>query len=919
MKISGLYTLKLSLFSLCACVFLACGSQKDTATSRGMQNLTARYNYIYNANLAISNHQMEMAENSGNNYAQVLPVYLAPETDNTQLSTSLNIKAMDEIIKKAQVIILEKSFSNYLDEAYILLGKANFYNGSYFIASEYLDYAAKTYRTNTRSYIEALNWRARSLMQIHRIAAANTVLDSLETALPIAKKGPNLAGPFATMAQMSIYQNDIPGAISYLKDAVRASNLRLDKIRWTYILGQLYEKQKNYPDAMVQYRKVQKSNAPFEMYFNAKLGQIRINSADGKVQDKQAQLLALIKDDKNADYIDQVYFQIAEELSATGAYQEAQTNYLKAIRASTSNRYQKGLSYLRLADLNFKNIKNYLKAKSYYDSTVAVLPKNYPGYELILKKSLNLEYLTQRYQVISMEDTLQAIAKLPVQDRLARIQNFVNPTFEKTIDSTAQNNYYNYQPGSSKSASAQSSFYFSNPTAVSMGFSDFRKKWGNRKLENNWRQSTRSSAQATMQDVTSSTSTVNIPGDSIIDNKIDQQSLIALYSSRLPLTQDLLKASNQKIIDAYYETASFYLQELNDNKEAEQVYLTLLRRFPVNNHLDAIFYSLYLINLNSNSKVANAYKNQILQQFPNSVYAKTVLDPAFSLKQSETENALNKRYNTIFDLYQKKEFNSVITSVAETEKSPNAYLAAQFNYLNAIAIGRTYPVDSLITAFNYIVNAFPNDLLITPLVKDHLNYINLHLDDFRKRKIALVDFDPNEPPFTKPDLPQQTITISLKQPVKPTIQQNNTVPPPVRPVTATEKPPVAVVPAIKSDGTFTTALSATYYFVVDVSDASLTLSSSRFGIGQFNRGTYTGSNLRHQLKEFDNEQLIYVGNFSSFEDAKAYAGGISPQLKQIMKVPVSIYTSFIISKENFDKLTSSILLKKYIDFYKNNY
>ncbi|RZK10417.1 MAG: gliding motility protein, partial [Flavobacterium sp.] len=368
-----------------------------------MQNLTARYNYIYNANLALLNHQNELSETYSDNYDQILPVYIGPEVDNNQLNTSLNIKGMDEIVKKSQVIILDKSFSNYLDEAYILLGKANFFNGNYFTASEYLDYAAKAYRTNLNSYAEALTWQARSLMQINRISSANVVLDSLEAVLPLIKTDKNLAEPFATMAQMSIYQNNDEAAISYIKDAIKSSNIRQNKIRWTYILAQLYEKQKNIPDALIQYRKVQNSNAPFEMYFNAKLSQIKLNSEEGKVIDKKALLLALLKDDKNIEYSDQVYFQIAEGLNEAGAFEDAQTNYLTAIKTSTSNPYQKGLAYLRIADLNFKSLRNYLKAKSYYDSTVNILPKNYPGYETILKKSLNLQYLTQRYETISLE------------------------------------------------------------------------------------------------------------------------------------------------------------------------------------------------------------------------------------------------------------------------------------------------------------------------------------------------------------------------------------------------------------------------------------------------------------------------------------------------------------------------------------
>ena len=102
-------------------------------------------------------------------------------------------------------------------------------------------------------------------------------------------------------------------------------------------------------------------------------------------------------------------------------------------------------------------------------------------------------------------------------------------------------------------------------------------------------------------------------------------------------------------------------------------------------------------------------------------------------------------------------------------------------------------------------------------------------------------------------------------------------------------------------------------------DASLTLSSSRFGIGQFNRGNYAESNLKHQLTEFDDDQLIYVGKFSNFAEAKTYADEITPQLKQIMKVPSSTYKSFVISAENFDKLNSRALLNQYLEFYKNTY
>lgn len=887
-----------------------------------MQNLTARYNYIYNSKVLLITHQQELAETYLDNYDQVLPVYLGPHTDNNEVSTSLNLKPMDDIIKKAQTIILEKSYSNYTDEAYLLLGKANFFNGNYFNATEYFDYTAKTYKKNTYSYLEALNWKARSLMQLKRISEANTVLDTLESILPDIKKKRNLAEPFATLAQMCIYLDNNAAAISYLKDAIKAGTGTDNRIRWTYILAQLYEKQKNYPDALINYRRVVKSNAPFEMYFNANLNQIKLKTLEGGPQkvNKQNQLLALLKDDKNLDYNDQVYFQIAESHAANEEFKEALKYYELSIQKSTTNQYQKGLSYLRIADLNFKFFKDYLKAKSYYDSTVNTLPKNYPGYDLILKKNQNLQYLTNRYQIISIEDTLQSIAKLPEANRAEKIQKLANPVV--VIQSANTSSTPGYQPtyGRNNNAQLQSSFYFSNPTAITIGFSDFKRKWGNRKLENNWRQSIRTSAQETSQEIANNINAPISPDEEAPVVK-DAQTLVKQYTDSLPVTPELLGKSNQKIINAYYEIASFYLQELNSPKEAAEAYQLLLNRFPANNHLAATYYSLFLINKGVDEAKSTDFKNRVLKDFPSSIYAKIIIDPSFSLKQSELETTINKQYNDIFEQYLKKDFNTVISRVNETSKSSSgSLLAPQFAYLKAIAIGRTNKVDTLIIAFNGITEQFPDDKLITPLVKGNLAYINEHLADFQKRDTALIDFDPNEPPYFGPSRPIPTIVKAQEPILSQKTDQTTQAQEPVKPLTpqpTTQDAPKA--PAVKIDGPFSTAVSTTYYFVIDVADASLTLSSSRFGIGQFNRGNYAGSNLKHQLKEFDNDQLIYVGNFSNFDDAKTYAAGITPQLKQIMKVPVNIYTGFIISKENFDKLTSKTLLDKYIEFYKNNY
>jgi len=888
--------------------------------SRGMQNLTARYNYIYNSNVILDDYEEALYDNYKDNYNVILPVYTAPDkfSSSTVLSPPVNEKALDAIITKAQAIIADKAFSNYIDESYLLMGKANYLKTYYFVAEEYFDYTQKTYPANTPVQITALNWKARSLMQLNNYKDAALVLDTLYATLPMAKN--HKAEPLATIAQMYIYQERYDDAVLMLENAVKLAPLKRNRIRWTYILAQLYEKQKNYQEALRNYVKVQKSNAGFELYFNANLNRIKVEGLiNGERLNRKKQLATLLRDDKNLDYIDQIYYHIAESHAEDSNFAEAEKYYQLSIRNSNRNNYQKGLSYLRMADLNFKELKNFLKAKLYYDSTVTTLPKSYPGYEQIVKKSQNLEYLTTRYETVAFEDTLQLLAKLPEEERLTRIQRLttlVPAPLSATNTGKVQNDLFRDGDNNISAPAAPSTFYFNNNAAVSKGYSDFIIKWGNRKAEDNWRQSIKSSAQTTAEAIAKVEDTANGTDQSAGTQSAGSDTSTARYLKAMPLTPELITASNQRIIDAYYEIANFYQQELDDQQEAIKIYELILNRFPENNHLASIYYSLSLGYKKTDAENASKYRSLVLTKFPQSIYAKTILDPDYSAKQSLAEAEVIKKYNEIFSQYENKAFPVVISEVNNiTHQFPANQLNPQLSYLRAIAIGRTQQIDSLTTAFKGIVNLYPDDQLITPLVKDHLAYIASHMEEFRKRKVALPDFDMNEPRFLASE------PLSAARPPKQVVAEKAEIakatdPVPVAPPVAAAKVPET--PAVASN-IFSTEISKVYYYVIDVADASLTLSSSRFGIGQFNRGNYGDAGLRHQLTEFDNDQLIYVGNFSSFAEAKSYSDGITPQLKQIMKVPAGIYQSFIISKENFEKIQSKDLVTRYLDFYNNNY
>ncbi|MES2445540.1 MAG: gliding motility protein [Bacteroidota bacterium] len=919
--------------------FYSCSTQKDNATNRGLQNLSARYNYIYNSNVLLDTYQENLSQTHKDNYDNFLAVYIAPEAidySSTALANS-DSKDLGEITQKAQTIVAEKGLSNYVDDAYILLGKTNFYRGNFFTAVEYFDYTARAYKKDNNVFLNGLNWKARSLMQLNNPEAALKVLDSVIVILDSVKK--DKAEPLATLAQMSINQLDYKKAIFYLEEATKESNKIHSRTRWPFILAQLYEHEKEYDASLKYYTKVENSNAPFEMYFNAKLSKIRIyDFLNDQSSDRKTALLKLLKDDKNLDYTDQIYYEVAEDYLGDKDFSKAEEYYKLSINKSLINPYQKGISYLKLADLYFKDLGNYVNAKLYYDSAATTLPKNYKGYESIVKKAQNLEYLTKRYQIIAKQDSLQLFAKMPQQAREKALDELFEPKKEEVVaDKKADIGKLSVDRLNSSNKQNNGKFYFSNTSAVSNGFSDFRKRWGNRVLEDNWRQSLKSSAQVSKE--TQNAAIGNLPATAIENTaSISKEEQIKAYTLLLPLSAEQMVKSDQQIIDAYYEIASFYQQVLEDEAEATKVYEILLARYPQNNHLDAIYYSLYLDYAKTNKAKSESYKNKVLAKFPSSVYAKTILDPNFSAKQNALDIEVNRIYNVVFEDYEQKQFPQVINGVNEVnQRFPGNILQAQYEYLKAISIGRTQHVDSLIIAFEKIIAANPNDALITPLVKDHLVYINENLASYKSRPIALIDFDGAEPRFVKPKeiivvaakptLKENTVKVLVEQEPKKVVPEKviEVVAPPVTLPAITKQADTPVVnrtnPAIAKpiDNLFSKAELNTYFYVVAVSDVTVSVSSSRFGVGQFNRGNFSGTGLKHQLQELDEDQLIYVGDFGSVIDVKGYSEGITPQLSRIMKVPAAKYTGFYISKENFEKIKNRETLNRYIEFFRNNY
>jgi tetratricopeptide (TPR) repeat protein len=920
------YTLseKLYLYVCLALLFSSCALEKKSGVNRSLQNLTANYNILFNANEILKEIEADIEEGSTDDYDELLPVFQDTPAEQNNAGDGLR-----EVIAKANKIIQTKEQSRYLGDAYFILGKANYYNKEYFNAVEFFNYTYQQFKSQPSLAQYALLWKTRSLLKLKAYPQVDSLLDT--ALLAINTKKTQKADVFAIRLQFAIDTENYIMAEDMARKALEHVKFREKRFRWMFILAQVLELNKKTDEAHNLYSRISKSNNGSIMAFHADINRLRI--AYGQAPDpadRIQQLQLFIKQHKHSEFTDQLYFQIAEIYNQSGNITEAKKNYMLSLKNNTNNQFHKGMTYLKLAEIIFKHDADYITAKKYYDSSLVNLPKTYAEYDIITKKSNNLEFIAAKFQEISKQDTLQMLARLDDDLRQQKVDSIINRQIGATqIQTVANFNGSELTSGENKTAkNANSTFYFYNSNAVSQGYADFKKNWGNRQLEDNWRISKKAGVMSTSSDP-----------DVLADPLQNTETLVSAAELRqdllknIPLLPHELAQSNNIILHSYIDLANFYKDVVNDYPEAIATYLIILKRFPESEERAAIYYNLYRLYSETNSLLSEQYKKLLLSEFPQTSFAKIIEKPDF---QSNTEEAVISFYNHLYDNFLEKSYEKAISATDEFLKQfPENNLASQAAYVKAIAIGHLVQLPQFEAELLKIVQQYPNNTLITPLVQQHLNYINENREELAARQYAILDhaeipFDQNPVAHQAyaPQLTEGQNKITAGQKEDNMVNRDNEVTPtPLNdPVETEVKEEASSIPdsfeePFKNSGSIFSMLDSTqYFFAIQVNDVHTNLASSRFGIGQFNRTYYQNSNIKHQLKAVKQlSQIIYIGRFNNLNEVKTYARRIIPILPDIMKVPKDKYNFFIITQENLDKLADQNTLNSYLDFYKENY
>jgi tetratricopeptide (TPR) repeat protein len=720
----------IAVFGLLVGGLISCSQHSSKPLSKGYHNLNAHFNAYVIAREQIDGAEQILFKSRQENYNQLLPVLLPVDSILAQ-----PVKPqLDDAIKKASLIPERHQNSKWLDNAYILIGRARLLKQDLPNAIEVFKYV-NTKGTSEEDKHTALVYLMRAYTEAGDYTNAQNVGEFLRTQ-PLNKI--NTRDFYLTKAYMHERQGEYLIAVGVLEATFPVLKKGESTARLHLIAGQLYDLLGQPGKALEQYAKVNKSGPNYDQSFYANLYSIQSNGllGDAKRTSESAALFnQMLNDRKNVDLKDKIYYTMGLLEARSGRIDQAISFYKLSIQAAAGNTTQIPQTYAEIGRLYFEKKSDYVRAKAYYDSAMALLPQQSPNYTALANRKKVLDEFVLYSTTIRSDDSLISLAGMKsselnrmldnVLDKQEKEEKAQQAIAQQLADQAASGTVSNVPGATNSNLPPAERWVLYNPIAMSQGRQEFSVRWGNRPLEDDWRRSNKD-ASASVPGANSPLNT-NPAANAINPNtplqqpdapnavaNVDNSSAARQAKkkemmARIPFSPAAQIQARQRIENALYQLGKLYKFELDKPAEAVATFEQLLNRYPNTLQKPEIYYLLHL----SNEQLAKTsdWKEKLLIEFPNTSYARLVGRSASQTSGSETQAVA--AYTQIYDLYKG---NNPTEALARAANALNTFAGTQLEdklaLLRVILIGKVQGADPYRQALNEFVRDYPGSELL---------------------------------------------------------------------------------------------------------------------------------------------------------------------------------------------------------------
>jgi tetratricopeptide (TPR) repeat protein len=908
-------TIKKIYLPLILLFFWGCSTKKNTWLSRNYHNLTAHYNVFFNGNESFKQGVKAIELGNVDDYMQILPVFPDSKEENTSAAAGNMDRAIEKgtkLIKKHSIRVKprkkegnqsaryqkwlsQNEFNKWVDNAYLMIGKSHFYKHEFFMAQETFSFIFREFQIGPEWY-EAEIWNARAAIEQGDYAQAQILLDNHN----IEGKAPDKLYSFftATYADLYIRQGKYNDAIPLLEEAIDGAWSKYYRTRFNFILAQLHYKLGNYESAREVYGKVIKSNPPYEMAFNAKVNRASVMFGEGGLPAVQKEIKKLLRDKRNAEFEDQIYYALGIAYKLEQQDQNAYDNFLLSTEKSTTNSHQKGLSFYQIAQIHYNNAE-YKPSYYYLDSALVNLNEDFAAIDKVSEIHKSLAALVENINAVEQEDSLQRIALLPKKERNALIAKWIKEEREREKALKEQQRakeagrFMTGSYGSSSTLSQGGKWYFYNPNSVSMGKMEFEKRWGKRKLEDNWRRSNKEVVieQPQLDDPEAEFGEFELPVDSLQGKDKEEvqrpkANTREAYLAALPLSKEKLAKSHKIIQESLISMGLIYKDELKNIPLAIDAFNELIRRYPNSTFKEDVLMNLYLCYQEiEDEQSMTRVQEQLETEFPEGEFTAYLADPEFFKKREETQQKIEQLYEEAYETYLLNDFASPVQNYEKAKQlDEDNELLAKFKFVAGLSYAKAGNFSSFEKELNEVVKDYPENE-VTPVAIEILKlYQQGRMPVKGPVSTSLVDVRESEAKKDKESTEKAESIIEAE--VASGYRVNN---------------------------------SAVHSLII-VMNPETDINRLRFNIADYNFSRFLLNDYEMSMNKLpDSAPLFIVSGFGKHTEALDYFYALRENPELFNVKGLSKYQLFVIHKSNLDYLLSSGDLKGYESFFKENY
>ncbi|MDJ0645134.1 MAG: hypothetical protein QNJ57_04040 [Flavobacteriaceae bacterium] len=710
------------IFSGISLVLIGCSTKKDAFINRGFHSLTTKYNVLYNGQVAFDQAKQQIDDEYNDNFWEILPIEpLKIEEEKLEIPTlpGQQKKVTDEsasgfekaelkaikAVQKHSMDINGRERNKQIDDAYLLLGKARYYSQRFVPALEAFNFILGSY-VEPSLLNETRVWQAKTLIRLQNEKLA------LET-LGILLKNDNaplniIEDAHIGMAQAYQSLDSTHLVIKHLDSAVFFSVNPKQKARNLFILGQLYRQQQKIDssnmafEALINFKK-----APYRYKIHAEIDRAKNYSNSDSTELVLKNLYKLIKNRDNRPYLDELYYQTGSIELANGSDSLAIDNFNKSLRSKDAKPYQQELTYEALGNVYFDKA-DFPLAGSYYDSVLnSAENQNNRRIRRLIRKRKSLDDVILFEGIAQTNDSILYVASLNedeqkkyYQDHIDKLKAEAEKAKLKEDALAINSGFGNFSNDTSKDSDTGGKFYFYNVRVTGFGKQEFRKIWGNRPLEDNWRLSDKT--------------TININtqlDNTVSQNTVDNSKLYELdyYLDQIPKETAVLDSIKTLRNDAYYQLGLSYKEQFKEYELAADRLEKLLSFPPKENLVLPIKYHLFKIYEQLDVTKSNKYKEDIVTNYPDSKYATIILNPEEVLSFASEENTPEGVYYNVYCDYEYEHYERALEN---TEKALKQFedlpIIPKFELLKAYLLLKTQGRDAYEEALNFVALSYPN-------------------------------------------------------------------------------------------------------------------------------------------------------------------------------------------------------------------